>query len=142
MPPQRTPLHNIDGNRRYRCPELTPYQSGLVVGQRLAGKSPHQIEVDLELSRGVVRRTLDSIQLRDEGHSLPRSGPKLKYDSRSRRRMILCLRNHPKLTYAQRREHTGLKMSNSYIYNLATSEGMTHWRAKKRPELTEAHAAA
>jgi transposase len=142
MPPQRTPLRNINGNQQKRGIELTPYQRGLVVGQSLAGKSVREIEVDLELSRGAVRRTLDSTQLRDEGHSLPRSGQKLKYDSRSCRRMLLCLRNHPKMTYAQRREHVGVKMSNSYIYNLAKSKGMVHWRAKKRPELTEAHAAS
>jgi transposase len=29
-------------------------------------------------------------------------------------------------------------MSDSYIYRLATEAGLSHWRAKKRPELTEA----
>jgi len=45
------------------------------------------------------------------------------------------------MTYEQRRESTGLKMSDSYIYRLATENGLTHWRAKKRPELSEAVAA-
>jgi hypothetical protein len=32
-------------------------------------------------------------------------------------------------------------MSNSYIKNLARENGLYHWRAKKRPELTEKHTA-
>ena len=83
-----------------------------------------------------MRHTLASIQVREDGKSVPRSGAKVKYDNRSRRRMLLCIRLHPKLTYEQRRQHTGLPMSDSYIYLLATEEGLTHWRAKKRPELT------
>lgn len=136
MPPQRTPLRDIDGNRRYRGSELTPYQRGEIVGQRKAGMTPREIEVDLGLSRGVVRHTLESIQVRDEGYTRPRSGTPMKYDSRSRRRMLLCLRNHPKMTYEQRRKHIGIKMSDSYIYRLATAEGLRHWRARNRPELT------
>jgi hypothetical protein len=33
-------------------------------------------------------------------------------------------------------EDIGLKMSNSYIKDLVRVNGITHWRAKKRPELT------
>ncbi|KAH9205798.1 hypothetical protein DL95DRAFT_348019, partial [Leptodontidium sp. 2 PMI_412] len=67
-----------------------------------------------------IRHTLATIQVRDDGKSLPRSGTPVTYDSRSRRRMLMCLRLHPKLTYKQRREHTGLPMSDSYIYRLGT----------------------
>ena len=42
------------------------------------------------------------------------------------------------MTYEQRGESTRLKMSDSYIYRLATEAGLSYWRAKKRPELTEA----
>ena len=137
MPPQRTPLRDADGNRRYRGTELTPYQNGKIVGKREAGISPQEIKLDLGLSREAVRYTLATIQVRDEGYSCSRSGTLIQYDSRSRRRMLFCLRNHLKMTYEQHREATGLKISDSYIYRLATAEGLTYWRAKKRPELTE-----
>ena len=141
MPPQRTPLYDTDGNRRYRGSELSPYQRGLIVGAHRAGNSPKEIEDELGYSRGAIRRTLESIHIRDEGHTLPRSGTPLKYTSRARRRILQCLRSHPKMTYKQRREATGLKMSDSYIRDLTIAEGLKYWRAKKRPELTPVVAA-
>lgn len=135
MPPQRTPLANIDGNQRQRGSELSPYQRGLVIGARNSGKSPKEIEDDFKLSWGAVRRTLESIQLRKDGESKPRTGAPLKYSSRARR-ILLNLRSHPKMTYEQRRKDTGLTLGDDYIHDLAEAEGLRHWRAKKRPELT------
>jgi DNA invertase Pin-like site-specific DNA recombinase len=83
MPPQRTPLCDTDGNRRYRGPELSPYQRGQIVGARKAGSSPKEIKDELGHSRGAVRRTLESIHIRNEGYTLPRSGTPLKYTSRA-----------------------------------------------------------
>ena len=40
------------------------------------------------------------------------------------------------MTYEQRRKDTGLAMGDDYIHDLAEAEGLRHWRAKKRPELT------
>ena len=136
MPPQRTPLCDTDGNRRYRGSELSPYQRGLIVGVRRAGNSPKEIEDELGYSRGAIRRTLESIHIRDEGYTLLYSSTPLKYISRAHRHILQCLRSHPKMTYKQRREATGLKMSDSYIRDLVIAEGLKYWRAKKRPELT------
>ena len=137
MLPQRTPLRDTNSNRRYRGTELSPYARGEIVGLSKGSKSIREIELELNVSRGAVRYTLDQIVYRDDGKTLPRYGTPVTYDSRSRRRMLLCLRNHPKMTYDQRRDHTGLKMSNSYIYYLAIDAHLSHWRAKKRPELTD-----
>jgi hypothetical protein len=136
MPPQRTPLRDVEGNRRLRGPEISPYQRREITGTQKAGQSPREIEVDTGYSRMAVRYTLASQQVRDAGRSLLRSGRPVKYDSWSRRRILLSLRNHPKMTYQQRREATGLEISDSYIYQLAISEGLSHWRAKERLELT------
>jgi hypothetical protein len=111
------------------------------MGARKTGSSLKEIRDELGHSRGAIRRTLESIHIRDEGHTLPRSGTPLKYTSRARRRMLQCLRSHPKMSYEKRREATGLKMSDSYIRDLAIAEGLKHWRAKKRPELTPVIAA-
>jgi hypothetical protein len=56
--------------------------------------------------------------------------------------MLRNLRLVPKAKFEDRRKATNLKMSNSYIKNLARANGLSHWRAKKRPELSEANAAA
>ena len=50
--------------------------------------------------------------------------------------MLRCLRLEPKLTFDQRREATGLDMSNGTIKNIARENGLSHWRAKARLALT------
>jgi hypothetical protein len=126
MPPQRTPLCDIDGNRRYRGPELSPYQRGQIVGVCKVGSSPKEIKDELGHSREAIRRTLESIHIRDKGHTLPRSGTPLKYTSQARQHMLQCLRSHPKMSYEKRQETTGLKMCDSYIRELAIAKGLKH----------------
>jgi hypothetical protein len=70
MPPQRTPLRDTDGNRRFRGPELSPYQRGEIAGMRRASATVREIELELGHSRGAVRKTLDIIEVRDEGKTL------------------------------------------------------------------------
>jgi hypothetical protein len=85
---QRTPLCDIDGNRRYKGPELSSYQRGQIVSARKTGSSLKEIRDELGHLREVIRRTLESIYIRDEGYTLPRSGTSLKYTSRACRRML------------------------------------------------------
>jgi hypothetical protein len=99
MPPQRTPLGSIDGNRRGRGPELTPYERGRIKGARIAGMSPREIEVSFGHSCRAVRSTLAVEKSRPNGVSLPRPGQPLVYDERDRRSMLQSLQSYPKLTY-------------------------------------------
>ena len=55
--------------------------------------------------------------------------------------MLRNLHLVPKAKFEDRWKATNLKMSNSYIKNLAHVNGLSHWRAKKRPKLLEANAA-
>ena len=141
MPPIRTPLGSISRNVQ-RGRELTPYERGLIIGARNAGMSPREIELDLKLSRKAVRGTIALEPSRTDGASLPRHGRPIVYNDRDQRMMLRNLRICPKATFEERRKDTGLKMSNTYIKNLARKHGIHHWRAKKRPELTKEHAAA
>jgi hypothetical protein len=141
MPPQRTPLRAIDGNRKGRGPDLTPYLRGKIVGQANAGDSPAEIQALLGVSRGAVRGSIAQDHARPEGHSAPRSGCPPTYTDRDERIMLRHLRLHPKSTFEQRRQDCSTKMSNNTIKRLARKHGLQHWRAKKRPELTEEHAA-
>jgi hypothetical protein len=83
MPPQQTPLCDIDSNRRYRGPELSPYQRGQIVGARKVGSSSKEIKDELGHSQRAVRKTLEFIYIRDKGYTLPRSGTPLKYTSQA-----------------------------------------------------------
>jgi hypothetical protein len=141
MLPQRTPLSSIDGNRRGRGLELTPYKRGRIEGARIAGMSPREIEVLFRHSCRAVRSTLAVEKSRSNRVSLPRPSQPLVYDERDRRSMLRSLQSYPKLTYQQRCDNTSLKMSNTYIKNLAQEHGIHHWRAKKRLELTPKTAA-
>ncbi|RDL41719.1 uncharacterized protein BP5553_01698 [Venustampulla echinocandica] len=141
MEQPRSPLGPIDGNRKRKGPELTPYERGRIIGARIAGLSARQIELEMKVSRSAVRGTIALEILRSNGVSLPRPGRPILYTERDRRSMLRNLRSYPKLTFQQRREDTGLKMSNTYIKNLARANSLFHWRAKKRPELTSKVAA-
>jgi transposase len=136
MPPIRTPLRSIDRNIQGRGPELSPYERGKIEGARIAGMSPREIELHLDRSRSAVRGTIALEISRSNGESLPRTGRPIIYTDRDNRTMLRNLRLHPKSTFQERRDDTGLKMSNSTIKNLARLYGLQHWRAKKRPELT------
>jgi len=142
MPPQRTPLRAIDGNRKGRGPDLSPYLRGKIVGHAKAGDSPAEIQVALGVSRGVVRGSIAQDNARLNRELAPHSGCPPTYTDRDKRIMLRHLRLHPKSTFNERRQDCDTKMSNSTIKRLARKHGLQHWRAKKRPELTEQHAAA
>ena len=139
MPPIRTPLASISTNRK-RGIELTPYQRGQIIGLNAAGQSIREIQDQLGLSRNAVRGTIERQKSRPDGLSAPRCGHPPKYTDRETRSMIRCVRIHPKMTFAERRAHCDTEMSNSHIKNICREIGLSHWRAKKRPELSEKNA--
>jgi len=95
----------------------------------------------MDASRGAVRSTLQAENSRSEGKTLARPGAPRIYDDRAVRRILRNLRTYPKQTFAQRREDTGINMSNTKIKNIARANRLHHWRAKLRPELLPKHAA-
>jgi hypothetical protein len=137
----RTPLMALDVNIRRWGSEISPYERGRIEGARIAGLSLREIELQMMHSRGAVRGTIALEILRSNGASLPRKGRPIVYNERDRRTMLRNIRSFPKLRFQQRRDDTGLKMSNSYIKDLARANGIAHWRAKKRPELSPKNAA-
>jgi transposase len=140
MPPQRTPLRTINTNRS-RGKELSPYVRGKIVGMAEKGGSVSEIQARFQVSRQAVRGSISKDPQRPEGESALRSGRPRIYTIRDERMMLRNLRLYPKSTFEERRRETGLEMSNTTIKRLAQKSGLQHWRAKKRPELTEEHAA-
>jgi hypothetical protein len=71
MPPLRTPLGSISGNRSHGC-ELHPYSRGKIVRKASEGANPYKIAKDLDLTRSTVQYTLRQDEFRTNGESLSR----------------------------------------------------------------------
>ena len=71
MPPPRTPLGPISGNR-VRKTELSPYVRGQIIGQRFQGASLGQIADAFQLEKSTIQYTVEKAIERPEGHSKPR----------------------------------------------------------------------
>jgi hypothetical protein len=141
MPPLCTPLGSISGNRPAHS-RLTPYMRGQVAGQAFKGAKPCQIAKDLNLVKSTVRYTLQQDPLRNEGASLPRTPRKKSYTDAQERLCVRHCRLNPKDTYQQVINACRLDCKRSIVKKILKRHGIANWRAKRRPELTEAHAIA
>jgi transposase len=136
----RTPLGPRSGNIR-RGPELTPYARGKIVGAAQSGKTHTQIAITQKWARSTVQSTLSLDLYRNEGESQPRSGRPKTYTEREERSILRQVRLHPKCTYADVRRACLIKLCDSTLKRILKKHGITNWRAKQRPALTEEHAA-
>jgi hypothetical protein len=95
----RTPLKDLDVNLRRRGTELTPYERGRILGVRVAGMSPREIEVAINYSKYAITGTIVLEILRLNSNSLPRKGRLIIYNERDRRSMLRNIRSFLKLTF-------------------------------------------
>jgi hypothetical protein len=140
MPPQHTPLCAIDSNRP-RGKDISPYVHGKIVGIADSGLPASKIHAQYRVSRKAVRGSIAQDSQRPEGKSAPHSGCPPTYTIRDERMMLRNLRLFPKSTFNDRRLESRIGISNSTIKRLARKHGLYYWCTKKRPELTEEHAA-
>ena len=98
MPPQRTPLRDINGNR-LRNYELNPYERGQIISRHKHGHTVTDIADTLDYSR----KTVFSIIVRDtkrcEGKSKARINRPQKYIIRDERAILRHIRLFLKYTY-------------------------------------------
>jgi hypothetical protein len=139
MPPLRTPLGSISGNSR-RGKELTPYMRGKILGKASEGAKSATIAIKLKIPRKTVEYTLQQDELRNDGYSLPRKPQGKSYTDAEERITVRHVRLNPKDTYQQVIDACGLTYKRSTVKKILKKHGIYNWRAKKRPELTEAHA--
>ena len=140
MPPQRTPLGLVSGNRQFNH-ELTPYQRGVAIDMTFKGAKSSEIEVALNCSRGALRSTLQSAQLRNEGRSQARIGAPKSYTDADERNLLRHIRKNPKDSYAKVKKACGMSCSKSTIKKILVEYGIHNWRARRRPILTEENVA-
>ena len=140
MPPQRTPLSPISENRLLGQ-HLSPYMRGRIVGQAEGGATPSKIARDFDLEYSTVYRTIQHDLLRHEGKSLPKTPRKKSYTDADERALLRHVRLNPKDTYKQVKEGTGVTCSRETIRKVFKEHHITHWKAKRRPFLTDSNAA-
>ena len=141
MPPQRTPLGSISGNRQ-KGQEISPYIRGQVARKSSKGRSTRGIAKDLNLHYSTIQYTLYQDKLRDDGHSLPRKLKGKSYTDTDERVLLRHVRLNPKDTYNQVIAACGLSCKPTTVKKILKRHSICNWRAKKRPELIEAHAIA
>jgi hypothetical protein len=139
MPPSRTPLGAISGNKIKGC-EISPYMRSKVARKASEGRNHCQIARDLNLARETVRYTLYQDDIRNDGYSLLRKPCKKSYTDAEERLLIRHVRLNPKDTYNQVIKACGLRCKTTTVKKILKEHGITNWRCKKRPELTEEHA--
>lgn len=135
----RRPLARINGNRTIRK-ELTTYTRGLIIGKHESGVSMTHISQTLGIPLSTVSETIKRNPERINGESSPRSGRPKSYTERDRRHIIRIIRRDPFITYPALRLRAGLDISSTTFLKILKESGYGHWRAKKRPKLTEEHA--
>jgi hypothetical protein len=120
---------------------MSPYLRGKVMGMAIHGVSPTEIALGMRLDRGTVSYTILQDDLRDEGKTLPKAPRRKSYTPYDERHLLRHVRLFPKDTYAQVIKACGLGCRKSTVKKILAKYGIANWRAKKRPLLTEEHAA-
>jgi hypothetical protein len=141
MPPSRTPLGSISGNR-FKGTHISPYIRGKIAGKASKGCSQRCIAMQLKLTKSTVQYTIVQDELRNEGVSLLRTARRKSYNDHDERILLRYVRLNPKDTYEQVITARGLRCRPTTVKTILRKYGISNWRAKRRPELIEAHAAA
>jgi hypothetical protein len=125
MPPQRTPLGSISGNRR-KGQEISPYMRGQVKGQASKGAKVAEIAINLKLTRSTILYTLKQDELRNNGESLPRKPRGKSYTNAEERLLIRHVRLNPKDTYNKVIAAYGLSCKRETVKKICKRHGITN----------------
>ena len=136
MAPPRRPLGPISPNRVAKK-ELSPYKRGQIVGAKLAGARIDELVESFHAPEGTIKTTLRQAKFRHNGVSLPRLGRPKSWTERDVRSLIRIVRQYPKYSYAQVKKELRRNWSTATIKRILEPSGITNWRAKRRPVLSE-----
>lgn len=139
MPPQRTPLRSLANNNVPHM-HLSPYDRGKIIGRLEGGDKVGVVAKAYNLPHSTVVYTQRQDQLRDDGTSLLRKARKKSYSDGDERLLLRYIRLFPKSTYTETKKACGLNCSITTIKRVLKIHGISNWKARKRPELTEKHA--
>jgi hypothetical protein len=100
MPLTRTPLAERNGNS-HRGGDLSKFERGRIIGMYDSGAEKAVIQRYYNHPYSTITDTIAKDALRDDGHSIPRSGAPKSYSPAEERRVLRHVRRFPKDTYAQ-----------------------------------------
>jgi Transposase len=138
--PPRTPLGPRSPNVIQKS-QLSPYSRGKIIGAHMAGMRPARIARLLLQPDQTIRDTISNEHLQPHGLSRPKPGKPVEYSPQDERSVLRFIRSNPKTKYSVIKEACGLEISYGSIKRILRKNGVSTWRAKKRPELTEVLAA-
>jgi len=122
--------------------ELSPHIRGVIIGMHIGGKNPSEIARILRLPRRTVRDQIHRFPQRHANQSRPRSGRPRAYTERDERRILRLIRREPKIRWRCLKLTTDIDISLRTFKRLLKRLHVRKWLSKKRPALTEEHAAA
>jgi hypothetical protein len=111
---QRRPLGEISGNRPAGH-ELTVNDRAQIVGAIKCGARPCEVSRTLDFTPNPIFTTVQRDSIRQDNHSLPRSGRPKKATDRDIRTIVRYVRVNPKHTYRQIRQSLRILLSTSTI---------------------------
>ena len=136
MPIPRTPLASISGNRR-RTNNLSEMERGQLISARRFGGTLQAIADEFKLPKSTVQSSLQIDRIVTKGKDLPRSSAPKTYSYVDYRNVLRFIRTTPKASYAAVRAYIRKDMCNKTIHRFLDLYGISNWRAKCRPYLTE-----
>jgi transposase len=136
----RTPLKPINPNRG-KGHELSPYLRGRIFSLVEEGVKYAEIARRLQIDESTAGKTIKLDSKRCNGESRSRSGRPKTLSPRDIRRIITEIKKDPFLSYQDIRARTGVNVSNTTFKKYLKESGYGHWKAAKRPQLKEEHAA-
>ena len=136
MATPRRPLGPISGNLT-RGKDTSPYVRGRIVEARDGGMKVLAIMAKFQVSRAVVRHTLEMAVHRTDGVSLAKPGRPIKYTAADYRLLLRIIQAYPKYSHQKLRNETGLTFCNSTIDRELVKHHIDHWVCKRHPLLTQ-----
>jgi transposase len=119
--------------------DLTPSKRNKIVGAAHFGCSIREISQRYKIPFSIVRDTIQKDLIREKGKSLPGRGDKSIWTPTFERRLLRLVRANPKATYKWLIDQLGTTLSHTTLYRILKKNGITNYRARKRPALTIQH---
>jgi len=135
MPPQWTPLTPCDGNTPCKG-HLSEFERGWIIGIYDGGAKKAVIGRYYNHPYSTVVDTIAKDELRNDGHSLPRSGLLKCYTNVEERLVLWHVRKFPKDTYAQVITVCAVTFKKKTVKRILKAHGIKNWKCKRRPFLT------
>jgi transposase len=141
MPPQRSFGTEISGNRRPNG-ELSIEARISIISKSEAGAATAELAAEFGVTRQTIHNTLRRHRETGSNASRPRSGRPSILTERENRILYRHVRKASKIQYKQLIEEAHLEKDYSHrtAYRALKNEGLTNFRAARRPKISRANA--